>query len=418
MSIEPGSVLLATPRWTRDGGVATHLIASATALVQRGVTVHAVAARIESEPIPGVTLHHAPDLFKQHVSPELRLGEAASLIPSVIHLHQFDDPEVLTVMQAIAPVVISVHGYSACTSGVHYFGPGQECTRAHGPGCVPNLALRGCAHTRDPRTLPPGYRRATRAVQALRRADLAISYSSTIDRHLATNGVVRRTIVPLFATISPVAATGHAARRRVVFAGRVVTPKGIGVLVRAARRVDGEFVICGDGWQLEAMRRLARRLCVQERVRFTGWLAAQDLARELAQASVVAMPSLWPEPFGLVGIEAHAAGRPVVASATGGVADWLQDGISGLSVTPGDEQALAAALNELLADPARQAAMGEAGRKLVAARYTPKHHVDALMRAYRSARTTWESNRRRESNRGEVPARAGARPTPPEPSQV
>jgi glycosyltransferase involved in cell wall biosynthesis len=130
------------------------------------------------------------------------------------------------------------------------------------------------------------------------------------------------------------------------------------------------------------------------------------------------MPSLWPEPFGLVGIEAHAAGRPVVASATGGVADWLQDGISGLSVAPGDEQALGTALNELLADPARQAAMGEAGRKLVAARYTPQRHVDALMRAYQSARATWESNRRRESDRSEVPALAGAHPAPPERSQV
>jgi glycosyltransferase involved in cell wall biosynthesis len=387
-------------------------MASARALVERGATVHAVAARIESEPIRGVTLHHAPDLFKQGISPELRLGEARSLSPSVIHLHQFDDPDVLAVMQQIAPVVISVHGYSACTSGVHYFRPGQECTRAHGPGCVPNLALRGCAHTRDPRTLPAAYGRATLAVQALRRANLAISYSSTIDRHLATNGVVRRAIVPLFATMKPATATGHATRRRVLFAGRVVTPKGIGVLIRAARDVDAEFVICGDGWQLDAMRRLARRLGVQDRVRFTGWLAGRDLAPQMAEASVVAMPSLWPEPFGLVGIEAHAAGRPVVASATGGVGDWLQSGVSGLSVKPGDVHALATALNELLADPARQAAMGEAGREIVAARYTPERHVDALAHAYATARATWETHRRG------APAGASATPSPAETSQV
>jgi glycosyltransferase involved in cell wall biosynthesis len=249
-------------------------------------------------------------------------------------------------------------------------------------------------------------------VQALRGANLAISYSSTIDRHLAANGVVRRAIVPLFATMKPASAKGHATRRRVLFAGRIVTPKGIAVLVRAARDVDAEFVICGDGWQLDAMRRLARRLGVEDRVRFTGWLAARDLAPRMAEASVVAMPSLWPEPFGLVGIEAHAAGRPVVASATGGVGDWLQDGVSGLSVKPGDVRDLAAALNELLADPARQAAMGEAGRDIVAARYTPERHVDALARAYRSARETWESDRR------EGPPGASAPPTPAEPSQV
>jgi glycosyltransferase involved in cell wall biosynthesis len=368
-------------------------MASAAALAEQGIDVHAVAARIESDPLPGVTLHHAPDLFREQFSPEQRLGEARELRPSVIHLHQFDDPQVLASLQRIAPVVASVHGYVACTSTVHYFRPGQECTRAHGPGCVPNLAFRGCAHTKDPRTLPPGYRHATASVQALRRADLAISYSSTIDRHLATNGIVRRAIVPLFATMRPAEASGHTQRRRVVFAGRVVTPKGVAVLIRAARSVEAEFVVCGDGWQLEAMRKLARKLGVQERVRFTGWLAPEELARELAEASVVAMPSLWPEPFGLVGIEAHASGRPVVASATGGVRDWLKDGVSGLLVEPGDPRVLAAALEQLLADPARQREMGEAGRTLVAARFTPERHVAALAQAYATARTSWESTR-------------------------
>ncbi len=386
-------------------------MASAAALAERGIDVHVVAARIESDPLPGVTLHHAPDLFRGQLSPEERLGDARALRPSAIHLHQFDDPQVLASLQQIAPVVASVHGYVACTSTVHYFRPGQECTRAHGPGCVPNLAFRGCAHTRDPRTLPPGYRHATASVQALRRADLAISYSSTIDRHLATNDVARRAIVPLFATMRPARADGHAQRRRVVFAGRVVTPKGVAVLIRAARSVDAEFVVCGDGWQLEAMRKLARKLGVEHRVRFTGWLAPEQLALELAEASVVAMPSLWPEPFGLVGIEAHAAGRPVVASATGGVRDWLKDGVSGLLVEPGDPRALAAALQQLLADPARQHEMGEAGRALVAARFTPERHVAALAQAYASARASWESTHDGAARRATSTARA-------EPSQA
>lgn len=411
MAIEAGSVLLATPRWTRDGGVAAHAIASAAALAESGVEVHAVAARIDAEPIAGVTLHLAPNLFKAHVAPEERLGEARHLRPSAIHLHQFDDPDVLAVMQQLAPVLASVHGYSACTSGVHYFRPGQECTRAHGPGCVPNLALRGCAHTRDPRRLPGGYRRASLSVQALRRADLAISYSSTIDRHLAANGVERRAIVPLFATMEPARLAVPASPSRVVFAGRVITAKGIAVLIRAMQGVQGELVVCGDGWQLEAMRRLARRLGVAERVRFTGWLAAQDLARELAAASVVAMPSLWPEPFGLVGIEAGASGRPVVASATGGVGDWLKDGVNGLLVQPGDVAGLAAALNELLTDPARRRELGAAARETVAARFTPERHVAALSEAYRTARAHWLAARGGRE-------RDGASSKPVEPSQV
>ena len=161
------------------------------------------------------------------------------------------------------------------------------------------------------------------------------------------------------------------------------------MLLRAARAVDGEFLICGDGRALPAMRRLAARLGVQERVTFAGWLGPAQLASEFAEASVVAIPSLWPEPFGLVGIEAQAAGRPVIASATGGVSDWLEDGRTGICVPPGDARALAAALSELLSDPDRQDAMGAAGRRAVGARFTEERHVAALLDAYEAAHRHW-----------------------------
>ncbi len=157
------------------------------------------AARIElTDEIAGVTVHPCPDLFNTDMSPEVRLGEALSSAPSVVHLHQFDDFEVADYAQERAPLVVSAHGYTACTSGVHYFRPGQECPRAHGPGCVPNLMFRGCAHTRHVRQLPSSYRRASEGVAVLRRADVAVSYSSAIDRHLSVNGVFVAAIVPIF----------------------------------------------------------------------------------------------------------------------------------------------------------------------------------------------------------------------------
>jgi glycosyltransferase involved in cell wall biosynthesis len=389
----PDSVLLVTPRWVRDGGVGAHLEASARALAEQGKRVTVLAARIESDRRPhGVTVIHSPRLYKPEASMQERFEAALASGPELVHLNQLDDPDAVAYLQARAPVAISAHGFLACTSGVHYFRPGQECQRAHGPGCVPNLIR--CGHTRNPRGLPSAYKQAGRALAALKAADVAISYSSAVDRHLAINGVEPRRIVPYFPTVAPKTGSGHGDRRRVVFAGRVVTPKGVATLVRAAREVDAEFVVCGDGWQLPAMRKLARRLCLEGRVRFTGWLAPDALAQELADASVVAVPSLWPEPFGLVGIEAFAAGRPAVASATGGIGDWLQDGVSGLMVPAGDASALAAALKELLADPERQRAMGEAGRKAVAARFSIERHLAALLEAYGGARAAWQQGAR------------------------
>ena len=385
------SVLIVTPVWARDGGVATHVEASAAALARAGIEVHVLASRAEPhQPAPGVTVHACAQLFDAALAPERRIGDVRGRDYSVVHTHQFDDPSVLSHLRNDAPLLSSVHGFTLCTSGVHYFQPGDECQRAHGPGCVPNLLLRGCAHTHDPRWLPGSYRRASSARASLQACDLTISYSRAIDRHLAQNGVLRRTVVPLFSTVPVVRGAGHEQRRRVVFAGRLVHAKGVDVLIRAVRSVEAELVICGEGRSLEGLRKLAQRLGVSDRVRFAGWLAPERLALELAEASVVAIPPRWPEPFGLVGIEAHAAGRPVVASATGGIEDWLDDGVSGICVAAGDAGELARALSELLADPARQARMGLAGRSNVSERFTERDHVAALLDAYDAARASWE----------------------------
>lgn len=386
------SVLLVTPRWVRDGGVGAHLSASASALVRAGMQVSVLAARVEdSEQTPGVRVFHNPQLFNREASMEARLGEALATGPAIVHFHQLDEPDAVTFARRSAPVLISAHGFLACTSRVHYFRPGQECQRAHGPGCVPNLIARGCAHTRDPRTLPGSYRRAGEALEALERADLAISYSSAVDRHLAINGLTRRRIVPYFPTMQAATNAAPALERRVLFAGRLVAPKGVPILIRAARKVDAQFVICGDGRELEPMRRLAKRMGVEDRIEFAGWLGPAQLADEFARAAVVVVPSLWPEPFGLVGIEAFAASRPAIASMTGGVGDWLTDGVSGIGVPAGDERALAQALSSLLADPAAQQRMGEAGHQTVMAKFSPEHHVAAIREAYGAAHAHWSS---------------------------
>jgi glycosyltransferase involved in cell wall biosynthesis len=386
----PSSALFLTPRWIRNGGVGAHIQSSAALLARHGLDVRVLAARVEpGEQMPGVTVEHRPQLLDARASMRTRLGETAPA--DVIHLHQLDDPKLVEFMRLKAPVVVSAHGYSACPSGVYYFRPGQMCTRSHGPGCVPNLVANGCAHTRYPKTLPLKYIRSGRALKALRHADLAVSYSGAVDRHLAANGVSARAIVPYFPTMVPALGSGHADRRRVVFAGRIVATKGIDVLIRAARRVNGEFVICGDGGRLGEMRALARELDLEDRIHFKGWLDPDELAREFADASAVVVPSLWPEPFGIVGIEAFAAGRPAVGSATGGIPEWLQDGVTGMCVPPGDELRLAQALDELLDDPGRQRAMGLAGRELVAARFSEERHLEALLEAYQRVETSWRS---------------------------
>ena len=385
-------MLLVVPRWVRDGGVSAHVGASAQALAAHGTRVAVLTARIESDAAPpGVTIFHSPELFNRELPVQERIGEALSFEPSIVHLNQLGDPAVVSFLRTTAPVVISAHGFVACTSGVHYFRPGHECQRAHGPGCVPNLVR--CAHTRAPLMLRGKYALASRELAALQLADMAVSYSTAVDRHLRINGIAGRRLVPYFPTVATAEPSERAGSPRVVFAGRVVASKGIATLIRAAREVEARFVVCGDGRELPAMRRLARRLGVEERVEFAGWLEPDALATEFADASLVAVPSWWPEPFGIVGIEGFAAGRPAVASRTGGIGDWLDDGVSGLMVQAGDARGLAVALNELLADPDRRRQMGAAGRATLQARFTRERHLAAITEAYAAAREAWTQTR-------------------------
>src|SRR5262249_30401824 len=95
-------------------------------------------------------------------------------------------------------------------------------------------------------------------------------------------------------------------------------------------------VIAGEGQSREALERRARHLesLRAGSIEVTGWGDAQGRSARLARTCVLAVPSLWPEPFGLVGLEAGLHGVPAVAFDVGGVREWLENGVNGLLVKP------------------------------------------------------------------------------------
>ena len=118
-------------------------------------------------------------------------------------------------------------------------------------------------------------------------------------------------------------------------------------------------------------------------VRSLGWLTPAETIRACAEAQIVVVPSIWHEPFGLVAVEAMAAGRPVVASRSGGLADIIADGETGVLVPPGDPAALADAIARLIEDPDTRARMGAAGRRRAEQGYDwdvviERHYVPVL----------------------------------------
>jgi glycosyltransferase involved in cell wall biosynthesis len=134
--------------------------------------------------------------------------------------------------------------------------------------------------------------------------------------------------------------------------------KGHRVLFDAARSLSGvQFVLAGDGAEREGLERLAAETGLGSRVTFLGH--RDDVPQLLACAHLVVLPSL-AEGFPLAVLEAMAAGRPVVATRVGDVADAIRDGETGILVEPGDPAALAAAIDAVLSDPELAARLGNA----------------------------------------------------------
>jgi glycosyltransferase involved in cell wall biosynthesis len=167
--------------------------------------------------------------------------------------------------------------------------------------------------------------------------------------------------------------------RKVVFLGRLVPNKGVDVLLRAAALVPGiELVVLGDGPELPSLQNLSNQLGLGEAVRFLGWVGPEIVQRELPEASVLAVPSLWPEPFGLVALEAAALGIPVVASDVGGLRDVVFPGETGFLVAPGDVARWADALLRVFSLPDAGSAMSSAASAACGSRFSLDSHLAAL----------------------------------------
>jgi len=160
---------------------------------------------------------------------------------------------------------------------------------------------------------------------------------------------------------------------RAIFIGRLVAYKGLDFLLRALERVpDLRLDIVGAGPQGPRLRTLAQALAVSDRVRWYGEYPDEDLPRRMADADFLVLPSVTiEEMFGLVVLEAMAAGRPVITTALpSAVREVNVPGVTGLEVPIRDVGALAEALERLAHDSRLRRAMGEAGRKRVAEQFT------------------------------------------------
>ncbi len=294
--------------------------------------------------------------------------------PDVVYFHSLPDLGVLAALiDSDTPVVRRVHDHRIyCMRGAKYnYFTRAVCARPASWRCVfPCLAVVG----RNPGSAIPfkwvSYHAKRREIELNRRCECLLVYSDYQKQELIRNGFEASKIevrVPVHDGGGAPAISSFDARNLVLFVGQIIRGKGVDVLLKALAKVRAPFqaAIVGDGNHRAYCERLSAKLGLGDRVKFHGFVAREEIKQFYQEASLLAVSSLWPEPFGLVGREAMGHGLPVVGFDAGGIREWLFDGENGFLIPWKDANRFAQRIEQLLRDKDLGRRLGRRGRELV-----------------------------------------------------
>lgn len=298
----------------------------------------------------------------------------------VVYVHKATDVREVRSLGDV-PAAFAAHDHDlTCVRSHRYLPLGHApCHRAPGVACVVN----GCVVVRDrspgallPVRLASPFDLQSRLHELAARGPL-IACSRYVAQSLLAAGVPegRAHVIHPVPPEDPAPVVPRPNTPRLVAAGQLLRGKGFGAAIEALRYMPEAvtLTIAGDGPMRAELEQMAAREA-PGRVRFLGYVPPSRLGEVYDSASVVVVPSHWPEPFGMVGIEAMRRARPVVGAGHGGIPEWLIEGESGLLFNPGDARDLARAARALLADPEA----GERARATALARFPYTRLIDEI----------------------------------------
>ncbi len=382
-------VVHVSDHYARVGGAETVLLNLLEALEARGVA-NVVAHEHPAPPEAHRRAFQVPGLGDAGGAGAAAAAELREILeterPDIIHIHQTENPHVPAEAHAWGPAVQSVLNHNFyCPGGAHRLPLlGRACGRTLGPGCLASAFLTHCNSVRPARLLE-SYSRSRRMLENSRELPLVVLSRYQKEQFIRSGRAPESMhVLAPFTTLPPLAPPPKP--NTVLFVGRLVKEKGLDKLIRALSHLPPavRLLVSGNGPEAGSAAVLVRRLELDGRVEFLGWKDGEALGRCYAEASVVAVPSVWPEPFGLVGTEAMSWARPVVAFDVGAIPEWLEDGATGFLVPPGNVRALAERIGYLLGHEAEAHAMGVEGRRRVERDFGCDRYVTRLLDLYRS----------------------------------
>jgi glycosyltransferase involved in cell wall biosynthesis len=307
--------------------------------------------------------------------------------PDLVYLHNIHNPKVADILVHRLPVVKYVHDHEMyCPKKVRMVN-GRPCPnnadlicfvnafRADGFRCMGQRRLLSIAKKTKLMILN------THVHKKIHRYVVASHHmkNNLTNRGYAAN---RITVIPYF-TESPDDLAIKKKEKNFLFVGRLIPEKGLDVLIDTLTLLREKFrlTIIGEGipGYMNHLQEQIIKNNLNENIEFTGWVDNKKLGQYYSKAAFLVCPSIWPEPFGIVGIEAMAHGLPVIAFNVGGISEWLKDQKTGFLIEHGDMRAFAEKMDLLLGNETIRAELGRNAHEETATLYNKYTHIHKLI---------------------------------------
>ena len=371
------------PRFDGDAA-GSFILGLATALTHHGVDVRVIAPSAAGldrasviQGIPVRRFRYAPRGYETLAYRGTMADDVARSITAKAALGAFIASETAAVLSQAAawkPDVIHAHWW---------FPNGVAASTA---SRISGIPLVTTSHGSDLRLLQhkPAARPLARYV--FRRSARVTCVSSWLAAQAAPFCRTAPVVAPMPVVTSLFQPSGDRDANRIVFVGRLSAQKGIEMALRALALMKRSIVleVIGDGPDRSGLIDLAGQLGLADRILWRGHVKHGELPQSLSRASVLIAPFI-DEGLGLVAAEAQLCETPPVGFASGGLTDVIENDVSGALVAPADVDALAAAVERIVDDPARRERLGRAGRTAALARFSPSSVAERYAQIYRDA---------------------------------
>ncbi|MEU3273748.1 glycosyltransferase [Saccharomonospora sp. NPDC006951] len=313
--------------------------------------------------------------------------------PDIVHIHNTFPLLSPSVVAACAdtgtPAVATLHNYTpVCPPGT-LFRAGEVCTDCVGRLPLPAV-LHGCYRGSRAATIPLAVNTAANSARLGGGNGIARYFciSAAQRAMLIQAGLPAQRLAVKHNVVADPGIRRDSAGSHVLYLGRLTPEKGIPLLMKAwdelaaSGGIGVPLVIAGAGPLADEVTAWARE---RPDVRYLGLRSQAECAELTGRAATVVAPSVWLEAFGLVVVEAMAAGVPTVAPSHGAFPELVEDGVTGLLHRPADAGSLAEALRRIVLKTAWNRDMGVAARLRYERDFTPEAGLDRLISGYREA---------------------------------